>query len=508
MHRRLPEPQTHRSPGPAAPVAQDERRRSAGSSLTGRFGHYRVPPSFTTRSDRDRFLNEMRTDRCVRLLRPSELMELWFQRSAVAGPGLFRCHVGMKFALHQVSRATYVRLDSSGITCMASLANDSFANGWTLDDAFVEEGRATSNIPPTGWWRNGPLLCNQVPENLWGDGYLPQLWEMIDAAVSAGPVPACEFLLNKRDAPLLPEDFAPSQPFAREVHRLMPGLSPACLPLGRPPATTSPASLGFPSLPSLPVLSQYVGDDDVDIPIPTVAEYELATGRYYLLPGHAPPFIGTGRPLLSRRPVAFFRGSATGYGVTAQTNPRLGLVLRSYEWSRLPGKRGKLDARLTGLNRRPKIQPDGSLRSLDPSTVLPRACVSHVRRNRVSYAAMQAYRYILYVDGNSGADRLAAYLASGSVILAVDPRAPRVQLFGYLRPWVHYVPVKWDLSDLEARIDWCRAHPDACLRIVVAAARCYGSFCTVDAIVERTRAAIRRAANQDTRVALPPPVVG
>ena len=29
-----------------------------------------------------------------------------------------------------------------------------------------------------------------------------------------------------------------------------------------------------------------------------------------------------------------------------------------------------------------------------------------------------------------------------------------------LEPWVHYVPIKRDLSDLEAKVNWLRANDD------------------------------------------------
>ena len=474
------------------------------SSLRGCFqGTPGPPPSFITAGERADFLrsnsNEEANEeppRCVELLRTRELNELWRRRPhdvPVFSDQSFRCHAGLKFALFQARCATYVRIGPAGIECVASLVNDRFDNCWALSPDFVERGMATANLPPHAWWRNGPLLCNQMPPGLWSDGYLPQLWELLHAAVQRFPdIGPCEFLLNKRDAPLLPRHMTFSPKLLREVHRLLPGLTPKDLDDGMAEGTEGKT---LTSAHLLPVLSQYTDPlHHDDIPIPTVAEYELATGRFYLHAGRGPPMMDTpGRPLHERRPTAFFRGSATGYGVTAQTNPRLRAVLLSYQWARDPRRRGKLDARLTGLNQRPKIQPNGRLLQIDPRRVLPSACTRNLHRNRVSYTTMMDYRFLLYIDGNSGADRLAAYLKSGSVVLIVAPQAPPVQLLSSLVPWVHFVPVARDLTDLEETIDFLREHPEVCTRIVREAQAVYEATCNVDAIVERMAVALRHA---------------
>lgn len=55
----------------------------------------------------------------------------------------------------------------------------------------------------------------------------------------------------------------------------------------------------------------------------------------------------------------------------------------------------------------------------------------------------------------------------GSVILKVEPQqvADRMWYFPLLKPYHDHVPVKADLSDLEEKIAWCRAHDDECRKI-------------------------------------------
>ena len=51
-----------------------------------------------------------------------------------------------------------------------------------------------------------------------------------------------------------------------------------------------------------------------------------------------------------------------------------------------------------------------------------------------------------------------------SVVLKTD--SPFMQwYFDKLKPWIHYVPLSRDLSDLMEKIDWINAHDSECERI-------------------------------------------
>lgn len=62
--------------------------------------------------------------------------------------------------------------------------------------------------------------------------------------------------------------------------------------------------------------------------------------------------------------------------------------------------------------------------------------------------AFQKYKAILDIDGNSWSSRFGLLLCYNSVILKVDPEYVDYFHFKYLKPWIHYVPVNGDLSDL------------------------------------------------------------
>jgi hypothetical protein len=69
------------------------------------------------------------------------------------------------------------------------------------------------------------------------------------------------------------------------------------------------------------------------------------------------------------------------------------------------------------------------------------------------------YKYILIAEGNVAAHRIATDLLMNSVILLIDS-IYTVWCSHLLIPYVHYVPIKADLSDLEDRLLWCESNYD------------------------------------------------
>lgn len=233
-----------------------------------------------------------------------------------------------------------------------------------------------------------------------------------------------EFLLNKRDAPLL---WAPQEPESG----------------------------------GLPVLSQYTSADFRDISFPAFVDYRrslagLWVGREkFPVPQRASP-----PPWHQRAAAAVFRGGATGAGVCAKENMRLRLCATSLSWVR--SRRHDpplLDARLTSWNPRHKWSADGIIRVINPSRaaapLTPRSGASE--HSRMTMSEQAAWKFYVLVDGNVGASRLGELAELQFVVLWVCTKLPQVgHAWRGLQPWRHYVPVKTDLSDLEAQLLWCR----------------------------------------------------
>ena len=76
------------------------------------------------------------------------------------------------------------------------------------------------------------------------------------------------------------------------------------------------------------------------------------------------------------------------------------------------------------------------------------------------------YKYILDIDGNASTwDATAWKLNSGSVIFKTDSNWEQ-WFYKEYKPWVHYVPVADDFSDIQERYKWCEANPKKCVEMI------------------------------------------
>lgn len=78
-----------------------------------------------------------------------------------------------------------------------------------------------------------------------------------------------------------------------------------------------------------------------------------------------------------------------------------------------------------------------------------------------------SYKYLVDIDGNSNAwSALFQKLLSGSVVLKVaSPNNFRQWYYDDLIPWVNFVPIDSDMSDLVEKIHWLHKHDDEARKI-------------------------------------------
>jgi len=108
-------------------------------------------------------------------------------------------------------------------------------------------------------------------------------------------------------------------------------------------------------------------------------------------------------------------------------------------------------------------------------------------------------KYILCLEGNDVASGLKWALASNSVVLMPRPRFQSYACESLLLPFIHYVPVRPDLSNLLSQLDWCRANPERCEKIASWSRRFIAPFANEKATLEITAELMR---NYARRVAL------
>lgn len=152
---------------------------------------------------------------------------------------------------------------------------------------------------------------------------------------------------------------------------------------------------------------------------------------------------------------AVFRGGPSGCGYTTETNPRIRLAAL---------KSPLLDAKLIGKGK----TIDSNSIKFDPVHGLGMLNTGIAASNQFMTMAEQSqYKYIIHVDGNVNAYRLLTTMMTGSLIIRVD--GPYLSWVDQLiKPNVHYILVKPDLSDLLQKIKWCEMSPKSAQKIAKA----------------------------------------
>lgn len=205
----------------------------------------------------------------------------------------------------------------------------------------------------------------------------------------------------------------------------------------------------------------------VERPIPTLDEWQLVTQAYFP-PSCENSYINSiaGIPWEARESRAVWRGGLTNCGFDEKHNIRLRLVFMGKDKSDL------MNVGITGWGGRMKAE-------FHPGRApkISKTPVGYLRKKRginlaekMSRDEQQHYKYIIDIPGNNEnpAYRIAWEMLAGFVILFVGDsivskngeglRRLNLWFYGELEAWKHYVPVSWDLSDLDERIRWCQTH--------------------------------------------------
>lgn len=77
-------------------------------------------------------------------------------------------------------------------------------------------------------------------------------------------------------------------------------------------------------------------------------------------------------------------------------------------------------------------------------------------------------KYLLNIDGTVAAYRFGAMLAGNSLAFKQDSHYYE-HFYHALKPWVHYVPVQADLSDMLQQVEWAKAHDNKAQEMMTAA---------------------------------------
>lgn len=84
----------------------------------------------------------------------------------------------------------------------------------------------------------------------------------------------------------------------------------------------------------------------------------------------------------------------------------------------------------------------------------------YFKPNRVDLAKHFEYKYIFIIDGNCIASAHQWVFGSGSVPIMITHPDNNYWFKSYLKPMVNYVPIQYDLSDLEEKLNWLVSHDE------------------------------------------------
>jgi len=385
-----------------------------------------------------------------------------------------------RYMFNKFKKGIFVQIKNNQLNVFLPFSKASFVNEWGdrikidpmygnmynfvkhTNNMIDKRYRVRVNKFPSNWYANNCLVRYEFPINE-GDTNTPIMSDMLKTLCASRKVPDIEFFINRRDFPVIRKNGTEAyEHIFGDNHQLV--------------------SHEYEQY--APILSMVTSNEFADIPIPTgddwgrISSYE---SKYYDRGCKAYPSpdefnIKWG----NKKPTAIFRGASTGCGVTIDTNVRLKLAYISANTP--PDKDGPLlDAGISKWQLRPrKLKGERYLQTID---------VPDMNRKGIHLASFvtpyeqSGYKYIIHADGHVSAFRLSLEMSMGSVILLVD--SPYMIWFrSMLKPMVHYVPVKADLSDLIEKIKWCRDNDRKCKKIAKRAKKFYLQYLQKDGVLD------------------------
>ena len=317
--------------------------------------------------------------------------------------------------------------------------------------------RPITVAPPETWYMNNSFIrYDDMSHSL----NFPIYYDMFLTLQNTRDLPDLEFFLNKRDNPIL--SAGPFEPYFHLV-------GSRTYPLK--------GARADPNLKYTPILSTSKTDDFADVLIPTHDDWCRAvyqeTGFTIACQNKPYPKVKL-IPWGKKIPQVVFRGTTTGAGTTPETNQRLRMWQLVQD---LPvTQRNLFNVGFVKWNIRPRKHESGPYFDIIKRSSYPRVPFMTTQEQ-------STYKYILNVEGHVAAFRLGYEMSYGSVILLVDSEW-KLWYSHMIHPWIHYVPVKADMSDLVEMVMWCEANQDRCQMIAQNALNFYNKYLGTKGILD------------------------
>ena len=396
------------------------------------------------------------------------------------------------YMFHKFKKGVFVKIKNNELAVFLPFSKNNFTNEWAdkikIDPIHGDIYKFEEYINKLGgkhfkpsinrftdsWYSNNCLVRYEFPIHE-GDTNVSNMSDMLKQLCSNRTLPDIEFFVNRRDFPVIKRDdteaydhlFGDNQPLISHKYDQY-----------------------------SPILSMVTTKDHSDIPIPTGDDWSRIASKeskYFTHSCNAFPQIEDFKvEWENKKPTAVFRGASTGCGVTIDTNIRLKLAYISANTP--PDKDGLLlDAGISKWQLRPrKLKTEKYLQTIN---------VPEMNKKGIKLASFltpiqqSEYKYLVNVDGHVSAFRLSLEMSMGCCILLAESKY-KLWFTDMIKPMIHYVPIKSDLSDLIDQIKWCRSHDSECKKIANNSRKFYLRYLQKDGVLDYLQKLIIDLKNQ------------
>jgi hypothetical protein len=399
-----------------------------------------------------------------------------------------------KYIFHKFKKGIFIQIRNNKVSVMLPFSKYNYINEWgnlisinkqygNIIDFFryiyilgkrkFKPMYINNNIDK--WYGNNALIRYEYPEVL-NDSGIHMISDMFKELCECRKIPDIEFFVNKRDYPLLTKNYTESYNyiFGDNVPLLSHNYS-----------TYSP------------ILSMCGTDEHADIRIPTWDDWSrvsIKDNKFFpkssITESDLLALLNDDILWINKINIAIFRGSSTGFGLTFEDNMRLKISKMSNE-KIIDSIDGNLflDAGITKWNVRPRKIKNSQYIDTFGKDVLKLPLMTFM-----SLYEQSKYKYIINIDGHTSAFRLSRELNTGSVILLVQSKY-KLWFSHLLQPYVHYVPVEADLSNIYSQIQWCKKNDEKCKEIVKNSKLFYDTYLSKNGILDYLTATLIKLKN-------------
>ena len=323
------------------------------------------------------------------------------------------------------------------------------------------------NFDRTRWGANNCLFNNNYPA-FEGDQNVNVLEVFLVELLKEREIPDCCFFVNLRDHPILNEDL--TEPYDHLFGKKV----------------KINKKYQFDNY--VPILSFSPHDLSADIPFINPDDIKRIYPEY-IFPDKCDSFFQKQykninkksnkwkEEWLEKKSKIIFRGKGTGCGLSEETNIRLKVHKMSEENPNI------LDAGIVNLNARLKKELGKDMAFLDGSKIK--------LREFMSMEDQAKYKYHLILDGHAAGYRTAGMFGMGVLIFMAKSKF-KLWFSHLLKPDVHYIEIKNDLSDLIYKWKMCQDNPEKCLKIISAGIDFYKKYLCKESILDYGQKIMRK----------------